>query len=152
MPTDPRGIKGFLEELSRQPASIDLRQVFTLLQAGSVGGKTIWIADDRWRNTTFRSYWEPTATSSGRFACKPDDADAGERCSTARSERWTPCAVWWDSADVYSVEHMIEPGSFVTTSTRLRRNYHLRARARRSADRPAPCCRCCVLLGGRATR
>lgn len=71
IPSDPSLIREFLKELSECPASTDTSEVFILLQAGSFGGKAIWIKDDAWCNTSFRSYWEPTTTSSRRSHVNP---------------------------------------------------------------------------------
>lgn len=71
IPKDPTLVRGFMEELSRQPASVDTAEVFIILQAAAFGGKALWIADDKWRNNTFRSHWEPTATSSRRSHVNP---------------------------------------------------------------------------------
>lgn len=113
MPSDPRCIKGFLEELSRQPASIDTAEVFVLLQAGSFGGKAIWIADDRWRNTTFRSYWEPTATSSRRSPVNPMMPMPATLLSRLERTAEVMQGVVGLCADVLDIEAQIEPGSLV---------------------------------------
>ena len=113
MPTDPRGIKGFLEELSQQPASIDTAEVFALLQAGSFGGKAIWIADDQWRNTTFRSYWEPTATSNRRSPVNPMMPMPATLLSRLQRTAEVMQGVYGQCADVLAIEGQIEPGSLV---------------------------------------
>lgn len=71
IPADPRMVRPFMEELSKQSASEDTAEVFILLQASSFGGKALWTKGDRWQNTTFRSYWEPTATSNRRSHVNP---------------------------------------------------------------------------------
>jgi hypothetical protein len=71
VPADRSAVKGFLEELSHQPADADPAYVFLLLQAGSFGSKAIWIRENRWQNCTFRSYWMPTPTSSRRSPVNP---------------------------------------------------------------------------------
>lgn len=71
IPKDLTKVRDFMQELSRQPASIDTPYVYLLLQASSFGGKAIWIQSDEWKNTSFRSYWTPTATSSRRSPVNP---------------------------------------------------------------------------------
>jgi len=44
---------------------------YLLLQAGSFGSKQIWIENDKWKNTSFRSYWLPTETSNRRSPVNP---------------------------------------------------------------------------------
>jgi site-specific DNA-adenine methylase len=71
VPTDRAQIKEFMEHLSKQPVDQNAPYVFLLLQAASFGGKAIWIKDGRWQNCSFRSYWQPTATSSRRSPVNP---------------------------------------------------------------------------------
>lgn len=44
---------------------------YLILQAGSFGGKQIFDNGNKFSNTSFRSYWEPTATSSRRSPVNP---------------------------------------------------------------------------------
>lgn len=71
IPKDRTKIKDFMDELSRQPASIDTPYVYLLLQASTFGGKALWITDGRWSVNSFRSYWMPTATSNRRSPVNP---------------------------------------------------------------------------------
>jgi site-specific DNA-adenine methylase len=71
VPSDLTKVAGFMRELSQQSASVDTAYVYLLLQAASFGGKALWIERDRWANTSFRSYWLPTATSSRRSPVNP---------------------------------------------------------------------------------
>lgn len=71
IPDDKRQVKGFMEELSQQDATVDTPYVFLLLQAASFGSKAIWREGKVWKNTSFRSYWEPTPTSSRRYPVNP---------------------------------------------------------------------------------
>jgi hypothetical protein len=72
VPKEPWLIQAHMENLARQPAiGTDNPYVFLLLQASSFGGKALWIKDGRWRNTSFRSYWLPTATSNRRSPVNP---------------------------------------------------------------------------------
>lgn len=71
MPSDLSLVGPWLKELSGQSALIDTTEVFILLQAGSFGGKAIWIEDGKWKNNTFRNYWTPTTTSSRRSPVNP---------------------------------------------------------------------------------
>jgi len=72
LPKDLSLVKGHLKNLSRNPAAHDdAVYVFLLLQAGSFGGKAIWIADGKWKTHGFRSYWMPTATSNRKHPVNP---------------------------------------------------------------------------------
>lgn len=75
LPSDPGLIQGALQELAREPVGDDAAEVFPILQAGSFGAKALWINGHgparRWANTSFRSYWMPTATSSRRSPVNP---------------------------------------------------------------------------------
>lgn len=71
IPSEPKHIQPYLLELSKQDATVDTAYVFPLLQAGSFGGKAIWSEGIKWRNTSFRSYWLPTETSSRRSPVNP---------------------------------------------------------------------------------
>jgi site-specific DNA-adenine methylase len=71
VPTNRAEIKEFMEYLSKQPVDQDAPYVFLLLQAASFGGKAIWIKEGRWQNCSFRSFWQPTATSSRRSPVNP---------------------------------------------------------------------------------
>jgi len=71
IPSDPTLIHDHLVELSRQPVDDDAVYVYLILQAGSFGGKAIWISDNQWKNTSFRSYWLPTETSNRRSPVNP---------------------------------------------------------------------------------
>lgn len=59
VPSDPRRIRDYLQQLSRQPINGDSVYVFLLLQAGAFGGKAIGQEGSQWTNTSFRSFWEP---------------------------------------------------------------------------------------------
>lgn len=63
-------IAEYMKTLAAQPANNDI-YVYLLLQAAAFGGKAIWIRDNRWMNTSFRSYWQPTATSNCRSPVNP---------------------------------------------------------------------------------
>lgn len=71
VPKDKELIQGFLQELSKSSANEDEEYKYILLQSGSFGGKQIWKNGDRWENTSFRSYWHPTATSKRRSPVNP---------------------------------------------------------------------------------
>lgn len=64
-------IQGYVKELSLQPSDKDTEYVFLILQASSFGGKAIWIENNKWQNCSFRSYWQPTATSNRRSPVNP---------------------------------------------------------------------------------
>jgi site-specific DNA-adenine methylase len=71
IPKDRAKIKGFMDELSKQPASIDTPYVYLLLQASTFGGKALWIENGGWSINSFRSYWMPTETSNRRSPVNP---------------------------------------------------------------------------------
>jgi site-specific DNA-adenine methylase len=64
-------IQSYIKNLSQQPADILTPYVYLILQAGSFGSKAIWINDNKWKNTSFRSYWLPTETSNRRSPVNP---------------------------------------------------------------------------------
>ena len=59
IPKDRSKIRDHIERLSNTNASVMTPYVYLLLQASSFGGKAIWREGDKWKNTTFRGYWEP---------------------------------------------------------------------------------------------
>lgn len=69
--SDIETIQSQLQEMSRQPASLDTTVVFLCLQAGAFGGKAIWAENDTWQNCSFRNLWKPTATSNRRSVVNP---------------------------------------------------------------------------------
>lgn len=71
IPKDVSEIQSHIKKLSKQPANIDTEYVFLLLQASSFGSKAIWMNDNKWQNTSFRSYWLPTETSKRRSPVNP---------------------------------------------------------------------------------
>lgn len=71
VPIDKENVKSFLEELSKTSANQDEVYKFLLLQSGSFGGKQIWINDNKFCNTSFRSYWKPTETSNRKSPVNP---------------------------------------------------------------------------------
>ena len=65
-------IQSYLKELSLKPIDEKLFVYhYILLQAGSFGGKQIWVKNGKWCNNTFRSYWLPTETSNRRSPVNP---------------------------------------------------------------------------------
>lgn len=74
LPKDPRDIQGYISLLSKQEVPShkpSLAYTFLLLQASSFGSKAIWTKNNKWQNTTFRNYWEPTETSNRRSPVNP---------------------------------------------------------------------------------
>jgi len=68
----PKGlIKNYLETLSKKDVDLDYLYNYLLLQAGSFGGKAIWIEGNEWKNASFRNYWKPTSTSKRRSPVNP---------------------------------------------------------------------------------
>ncbi len=73
---EPADVKRHLEMLAERPASLDTVCVFLLLQSGTFGGVAVWIENGRWaKQTGFRPYWTPTATSKCRYPTRtvPND-------------------------------------------------------------------------------
>lgn len=64
-------VQSFMEELSKDNASIEEEYKYVLLQSASFGGKQIWKEGNTWKNTSFRSYWQPTETSKRRSPVNP---------------------------------------------------------------------------------
>jgi 16S rRNA G966 N2-methylase RsmD len=71
IPKDLSQVRGFMKNLAKQDARKDTAVVFLLLQAASFGSKPIWIENNQWKNSSFRSYWKPTATSNRRSPVNP---------------------------------------------------------------------------------
>ena len=73
IPKDLSKIKNFMENLSTIEYSYvgEVTQEYLLLQASSFGGKQIYDQGNRFGNTSFRSYWLPTETSSRRSPVNP---------------------------------------------------------------------------------
>lgn len=65
-------IQKYLKQINLNPIDKDLDIYhFLLQQAGSFGSKYIDVKDDKWINSTFRSYWLPTETSNRRSPVNP---------------------------------------------------------------------------------
>ena len=73
IPKDLSKIKNFMEDLSNIEYSYvgEVTQEYLLLQASSFGGKQIYDQGNKFGNTSFRSYWIPTETSSRRSPVNP---------------------------------------------------------------------------------
>ena len=71
IPKDTSLIQAWVKEVSKRPADQDAQYVFLILQACSFGGKAIWIEGNKWKNTSFRNQWIPTATSNRRSNVNP---------------------------------------------------------------------------------
>jgi len=71
IPKDKSKIQAHLKALSEESPDIDEEYKYILLQAGAFGGKQIWKENGKWNNTSFRSYWQPTETSSRRSPVNP---------------------------------------------------------------------------------
>lgn len=71
VPEDKNKIQSYLKKLSLDNPNIDEEYKYILLQAGAFGGKQIWKENDKWNNTSFRSYWQPTETSKRRSPVNP---------------------------------------------------------------------------------
>ena len=66
-------MQSHFQKLAKQDARIDTLYTFLVLQAAAFGSKPVWIADDwkTWVTPGFRSYWQPTTTSSRRSPVNP---------------------------------------------------------------------------------
>ena len=71
VPRDKNLVQGYIQELVKESAYIDEEYKYILIQAASFGGKQIWQTDGIWKNTSFRSYWQPTATSNRKSPVNP---------------------------------------------------------------------------------
>ena len=71
LPREKDLVQTALEHLAACPVGRDAAYVFLVLQAGSFGGKPIWLEGVTWKNATFRGYWLPTETSSRRSPVLP---------------------------------------------------------------------------------
>lgn len=74
IPKNVSKIQEYIKELSKTSAystQNDIAYIFLLLQASAFGSKSIWIENNKWQNTSFRSYWLPTKTSSRRSPVNP---------------------------------------------------------------------------------
>jgi site-specific DNA-adenine methylase len=69
---DKEYIQLYLKQLSNLPIDKEkLVYQYLLLQAGSFGSKQIYIKDDKWKNNTFRNYWQPTKNSNRKSPVNP---------------------------------------------------------------------------------
>jgi len=68
---DKPSIRDHARQLSRQPARIDTPYVYLILQACAFGGKAIWIENDQWKNTSFRSFWQPNGIAKRKSVVNP---------------------------------------------------------------------------------
>lgn len=71
VPRDKALIQSFMVTLAQTDASIDEPYKYILLQASAFGGKQIWRDGNKWMNTFFRNYWQPTETSTRRSPVNP---------------------------------------------------------------------------------
>lgn len=71
VPRDRGKVQEHIKELSKTDATVDCAYKYILLQASSFGGKQIWVEGKEWKNTSFRSYWQPTETSNRRSPVNP---------------------------------------------------------------------------------
>lgn len=67
-----KDIQKYLQELSKQDVDGNkLVYHYLLLQSGSFGSKQIQTENNRWKSSSFRSYWLPTETSNRRSPVNP---------------------------------------------------------------------------------
>lgn len=73
IPKDLDQVKPFMEEVSKIKYDYvgEVISEYLLLQASSFGGKQIFDNGYSFSNTSFRSYWKPTATSSRKSPVNP---------------------------------------------------------------------------------
>lgn len=78
VPRDKGKIQNYISELSKKLVDVDECYIYLLLQASSFGGKQIWNENQVWKNTSFRSYWQPTENSKRRSPVNPMQPMIGE--------------------------------------------------------------------------
>lgn len=71
IPDDKGHIQAHVERLSKQVIGANEAEIYPILQAASFGGKQILRNGKGWSNTSFRNYWQPTATSVRRSPVNP---------------------------------------------------------------------------------
>lgn len=75
VPEEKENIQKYLQNMSNESPydGVKLSHIYRylLLQAGSFGGKQIWIEDNKWKNNSFRNYWLPTENSNRRSPVNP---------------------------------------------------------------------------------
>lgn len=71
VPRDKFKIQEYIKTLSKENANIDECYKYILLQASSFGGRQIYNDNGIWKNTSFRSYWQPTLTSKRKSPVNP---------------------------------------------------------------------------------
>ena len=71
VPRDKAKIQKHIKSLATENADIDECYKYILLQSSSFGGKQIWNENGVWKNTSFRDYWQPTATSKRKSPVNP---------------------------------------------------------------------------------
>ena len=73
IPKDLDQVKPFMEDVSKIKYDYvgEVISEYLLLQASSFGGKQVFDNGDSFGNTSFRSYWKPTATSSRKSPVNP---------------------------------------------------------------------------------
>lgn len=71
IPSDRASIQSYIKKLSTKDVDDDVCYIYLILQAASFGGKALWIENNKWQNTSFRSFWQPTATSNRRSVVNP---------------------------------------------------------------------------------
>jgi len=71
VPRDKSKIQNYMKQISKQNANIDEEYYYILLQASAFGGKQVYNDNGVWKNTSFRSYWQPTKTSKRKSVVNP---------------------------------------------------------------------------------
>ena len=73
IPLDLNLVKGFMEDMSKIEYNYvgEVISEYLIIQASAFGGKQIFDLGDKFSNTSFRSYWKPTETSSRRSPVNP---------------------------------------------------------------------------------
>lgn len=71
VPDEKRAVRAYVTALAETDALEDTEYKFLLLQAASFGGKQVWRDGHRWRHSSFRNYWMPTAKSIRRSPVNP---------------------------------------------------------------------------------
>ncbi len=107
IPRNKDKIQSHIKKLSLESANIDECYKYILLQASSFGGKQIWNESGVWKNTSFRDYWQPTATSKRRSPVNPMQPMIDVLCERVKIISKKCVGVKCLHADIYKVLDII---------------------------------------------
>ncbi len=103
VPRDKAKIQEHIKTLSKENANTDECYKYILLQASSFGGKQIWNENGEWKNTSFRNYWQPTATSKRRSPVNPMQPMIDVLCERVKIISKKCIGIQCINDDIYSV-------------------------------------------------